>query len=286
MSSSFSVHGGTSFHNTRSLYFKSWYLVHFLKTRESTAKLHLTDRGQAKYPMPDRLRQIMVASGIQMMELAIAIETLPDLQKWTWYSGAWQQYHVAFLLLLEVYTNPQRKEVDRIWPCLDYVFETQASEPRQVKGRKILSELQQKTAAYQSMRGMRAPITMQKHLVKRPSGRSESQASTSSDAVSNSHAGTGEVSAVGKAPIQQGIVYAGVSNGESLWALTDQQSPEASSESGSAGHRSSVGPSVGSADDLMAEIDWDAFDALFPPGQQTDELIQPIFDVQNPSNFY
>ncbi len=115
-------------------------------------------------PMPDRLRSIMVASGTTTIETAVALETLPELRNWSWYGGALQQYHTAFLLLMEVHVYPQRKEADRIWHCLDYIFETNPSEPRRLKAQKILGELQQKTAVYQSMRGMRAPVVMNKHV--------------------------------------------------------------------------------------------------------------------------
>lgn len=118
-------------------------------------------------PMPDRLRNIMLASGTTTIETAVALETLPELRNWSWYGGALQQYHTAFLLLMEVYVYPQRKEADRIWHCLDYIFECNPTEERRLKGKKILSELQQKTAVYQSMRGMRAPVVMNKHVGQR-----------------------------------------------------------------------------------------------------------------------
>merc|ERR1712093_639699 len=79
-------------------------------------------------PMPDRLRQIMLAAGTTTIEMAVALETVPDLRPWSWYGGAYQQYHTAFLLLMEIYVYPQRKEADRIWTCLDYIFETDASQ--------------------------------------------------------------------------------------------------------------------------------------------------------------
>jgi hypothetical protein len=55
-----------------------------------------------------------------------------------------------------------------------------------------------------------------------------------------------EVQTIGRAPVQ----FAGVTNGESLWALPNQQSPEASSDSNS-------------VDDLMADIDWVRFYEVF-----------------------
>jgi hypothetical protein len=69
-------------------------------------------------PMPDRLRNVMLSSGTTTIEMAVALDTLPELKPWSWYGGALQQYHTAFLLLMEVYVYPQRKEADRIWACL------------------------------------------------------------------------------------------------------------------------------------------------------------------------
>jgi hypothetical protein len=66
-------------------------------------------------PMPDRLRKIMIAAGIATLEAAIALETFPEVQTWAWYGGALQQYHTAFLLLMEVNARPDIKEADRIW---------------------------------------------------------------------------------------------------------------------------------------------------------------------------
>lgn len=65
-------------------------------------------------PMPDRLRNMMLAAGTATLETAVAVDTLPDLGAWAWYGGAYQQYHTAFLLLMEVYVYPHRKEADRI----------------------------------------------------------------------------------------------------------------------------------------------------------------------------
>jgi len=74
---------------------------------------------------------------------------------------------------------------------------------------------------------------------------------------------------VGRVPLTQGVVFAGSANGESLWALPSSQSPEASSDSASNHGQPPVAVPPGT-DDLMADIDWDAFDALFPPDQQID----------------
>jgi hypothetical protein len=227
-------------------------------------------------PMPDRLRKIMTASGTTTLETAVALETLPEVRNWAWYAGAYQQYHAAFLLLMEVYVYPNLKAADRIWACLDWIYECDPSEHRGLKARKILSELQRKTAVYQSMRGMRAPVVMEKHLGLRPPRIADTQTkkeegeqererplifgSRSPEAAPPLESAHLEVPTVGKA-MAQDIVFTGVSNGESLWAMPNHRSPEASSDSNSVvgqplvtGEGAVAGGRVGN--ELMADIDW------------------------------
>jgi len=70
----------------------------------------------AAQPMPDRLRQLLIEAGLMQMEHAIALETTPELAKWAWYKGAFNQYHSALLLMVEVYAYPMRKEAPRVRP--------------------------------------------------------------------------------------------------------------------------------------------------------------------------
>jgi hypothetical protein len=230
-------------------------------------------------PMPDRLRTIMLSNGTAILETSVALETLPELKSWAWYVGALSQHHTAFLLLLEVYVYPNCKEADRIWPCLDYIFECEPTENRRTKALRVLSELQQKTAVYQSMRGMRAPTNMERHIGQRAPRVATGPTTTENKQLiymkspppeplptpplqtvplplydsqyeqSSPIAGGGSIGKV----IVPDVVYAGVSNGEALWALPNQPSPEASSDG------NSVAGGLGAAnsgDDLMADIDW------------------------------
>lgn len=214
----------------------------------------------------------MLASGTTTIEMAVLLETVPDFRPWAWYGGALNQYHTAFLLLMEVYVYPHRKEADRIWACLDYIFECEPRESRQVKGKKILGELQQKTAIYQNMRGMRAPVVMEKHLGQRPiritnpSNKEQNLRYLGSPTRDTKPPAPPVIPSppknaalfVGRVPIPD-IQFAGVSDGESLWALPNQKSPEASSDSNSI----SAGPipslTTAEGDDLMADIDWVSF---------------------------
>ena len=91
-------------------------------------------------------------------------ETLPSLQAWSWFAGALQQYHTAFLLLAEVFTYPMRREADRIWTVLDYVFEVPSQLSRDQKARLILTEIRDRMDAYRNARKLRAPTTMMRRL--------------------------------------------------------------------------------------------------------------------------
>lgn len=238
--------------------------------------------------MPERLRAIMLNSGTIMLENSVSLEIMPEVQQWAWYSGALHQYHVAFLLLIDVFYYPHRKEADRIWPCLDYVFKTNISQPREVKARAILTELQEKTAVYQEMRKMRAPSSMQKHVGQQAPRRVDMGGVGTLRQITEDSSDS--PTTVGRAPLP-GVVFAGVSNGEALWALPNRESSEGTSDAGSVQLGAASPPPVptsGNPDDLMAEIDWvsknhpyrkpkliisqDVFDQLFPPGEMTAEL--------------
>jgi hypothetical protein len=118
--------------------------------------------------IPDRLRQIILTSGTQITENAVKLETMPEFKPWRWCAGAHQNYHTAFLLLIEIFAYPMRKEADRIWNCLDYVFETDRTLSCAQKGRIILTELRDKLAVYRDIRKIRAPVSMMKRLYQKP----------------------------------------------------------------------------------------------------------------------
>lgn len=115
--------------------------------------------------MPDRLRQVLLSHGTQQMEDSVIMDTDPSFKAWSWYNGACFQYHVAFLLLVEIFAHPMRREAERIWRCLDYVFELDPSLARDQKARVILTEIRDKAAAYRSVRKTRAPVSMMQKLV-------------------------------------------------------------------------------------------------------------------------
>ncbi|KAF2099975.1 hypothetical protein NA57DRAFT_38367, partial [Rhizodiscina lignyota] len=119
--------------------------------------------------MPERLRQVLLSSGLAQLEHAIAIETQETTKKWAWYSGAFQQYHTALLVLGEIYSAqnhyPHR---DRVWLCIDYVFELPNAMNTGHKARIILSELKRRMEMYQRHRKVRAPAVMEGRAGPRP----------------------------------------------------------------------------------------------------------------------
>lgn len=140
--------------------------------------LHRYHMGAA-IQIPDRLRQIILTRGTQQLEDAIELETAPELQPWAWYSRATHQYHTALLLLIEVFWYPLRREADRIWRCLDYIYEippdlfrlSAVDSPqgisrqdlvahRDKKARWVLGRIVDRLKVYGERRKMKAPTAM------------------------------------------------------------------------------------------------------------------------------
>lgn len=227
--------------------------------------------------MPDRLRKIMLANGAQALEDGILIESLPELKPWAWYSGAYQQFHSAYTLLLEVFIYPMRKEADRIWKCLDYIYEVQRFRPEQVatreaKARTLVTEMREKTGVFQSMRKMRAPASMEKHVESKikSSGRPPMASNITSRVIKQEDLPFApNMSAIPLAQTSpetgqlnpQNMIYAGEANGESYWTFPKHHhSPEGTVSDGSGSFVEQRHPSSASAggtiDDAMADIDW------------------------------
>jgi hypothetical protein len=78
--------------------------------------------------------------------------------------GTFHQYHTALLLLAELYATPERYYEDRIWDCLDYVFELPVAMHRMDKARLIYEEVVEKLQYFQSMRKVRAPKCLEDGL--------------------------------------------------------------------------------------------------------------------------
>lgn len=91
------------------------------------------------------------------------LNTAPELQAWRWYTGTYHQYQSALFLLVDVIVHPRCEEADRIWRCLDYVFETTAlysSEGLETNGEKILQQIRDRLEAFREMRKPRVSVKM------------------------------------------------------------------------------------------------------------------------------
>ncbi|KMU72766.1 hypothetical protein CISG_03200 [Coccidioides immitis RMSCC 3703] len=159
--------------NPKPIHRAAQLMLSILLCRAYISVLHRYANG-VSIRMPDRLHQILISSGTQMLEDSIQLETSPDLRVWAWYHGALNQYHVALLLLMEIFASPMRREADRIWRCLDYVFETSSLAPdlaneagsqdvfqqRNAKARLILTALRDRMTVYREMRKLKIPRSM------------------------------------------------------------------------------------------------------------------------------
>jgi hypothetical protein len=122
--------------------------------------------------IPERLRSIIRSHGTDSIEAAMLFETTPRLAPWHWVAGALQQYHAAFLLLVEVYQYPNFPQADRLWHVLDWVFEPPLQLDREQKAVVILQELSRRLQIYHSARKSKGPLALMKRFVhdgKRPS---------------------------------------------------------------------------------------------------------------------
>ncbi|KAK5946202.1 hypothetical protein PMZ80_000343 [Knufia obscura] len=114
--------------------------------------------------IPDRLRQIIINSGTRISESAVKLDIDPKFECFKWYNSALQQWHTAFLLLVEVFVFPNRREADRIWSIADHVFEPDLTLTRVQKARSILGAVRDRAVAYREVRRLREPVSMRNRL--------------------------------------------------------------------------------------------------------------------------
>ena len=114
--------------------------------------------------MPDRLRQVLIEAGLTQMESSVIWEGSSEMSPWVWYRGAFNQYHAALLLLVEVYAYPMRKEAARIWKCLDYIFEIPSHLAPKQKAELVLTDLRDRMETFHQMRKMKVSNQMQQRV--------------------------------------------------------------------------------------------------------------------------
>ncbi|KAI9673973.1 MAG: hypothetical protein M1817_002179 [Caeruleum heppii] len=202
--------------------------------------------------IPDRFRQLIISSGTYQLECAVQLDTDPSLAPWAWYLGAHQQYHTAFLLLIEVFFNPARPEADRIWACCDYVFETEPDMTRNEKAQVILKDLRNKSAAYRDLRKLRASKEMEVKLGIRES---EPDQDGSGANVPSTQVQTAEQSNVGiNKSASTAAPHSIAQEVSAAPSVTAAKPPNGGQD-----------PAANTKDEIMKDIDWDEWDRLFPP---------------------
>ncbi|CAI7621132.1 unnamed protein product [Penicillium pancosmium] len=133
------------------------------------------------YRIPDRLRQIVLTKGTEALEAAEELESAEDLRQWAWYSGAYHQYHTAFLLLVEVFTYPMRREASRLWRCFDFIFaESLSNVPplqknhptlqdiiahRDIISRYLLTMVCERMQEYRKAKGLKDPVQFKDSMI-------------------------------------------------------------------------------------------------------------------------
>ncbi|KAK3075610.1 hypothetical protein LTR53_000948 [Teratosphaeriaceae sp. CCFEE 6253] len=214
--------------------------------------------------MPDRLRQLLIEAGLTQMENAIALETKPELAQWAWYRGAFNQYHSALLLMVEVYAYPMRKDAPRIWKCLDFIFDIPPHLSPKQKAELVITDLRDRMEVYHQMRKLKATTQMEDRV---------SSLSHSASAlvvrgwdVENQTAGQDPAAGAGDGP---------------LLPLSFSPPPVEQTESTTSNSRHG---SVMAGDVTMSgieDIDWAEWDKYFPIEQNTGELNVTDFDFAN-----
>ncbi|KAK5699960.1 hypothetical protein LTR97_006094 [Elasticomyces elasticus] len=219
--------------------------------------------------MPDRLRQLLIEAGLMQMEHAIALETTPELALWAWYKGAFNQYHSALLLMVEVYAYPMRKDAPRIWKCLDYIFDIPSHLNPKQKAELVITDLRDRMQVYHQMRKLKATTQMEERV-----GSLNTSAVRGWD-LENQTAGGADAAGTTFAP-----------GPTPLLPLSFSPPPIARTESTTDHSRQgSVGMAGSGGGDAvmqgMEEIDWAEWDKYFPIEQNTGELNVSDFDFAN-----
>lgn len=213
--------------------------------------------------MPDRLRQILIEAGLTQMEHAIALETTHELAPWAWYRGAFNQYHSALLLMVEVYAYPMRKDAAKIWKCLDYIFDIPPHLSPKQKAELVITDLRDRMEVYHHMRKLKATTQMEERV----------------GSLSKSSMRGGWDVGGQRVPQDPAATMAGFNT---LPPASFSPPPVARTDSISSGGRQASIPHGGDTTmQTMEDIDWAEWDQYFPIEQNSGDLNNPDFDFNN-----
>jgi len=100
-----------------------------------------------------------------------------------------------------VYAAPERYYIDRIWKCLDHVFELPSDVDRRTKARSILTEVMHKTELYHNLRRVRVPKSIEDNILSKHSSPSSA----------GQHPGSPDVSSPSLTKTSPSVVTASIS---------------------------------------------------------------------------
>ncbi|KAI5361327.1 hypothetical protein Slin15195_G124390 [Septoria linicola] len=224
--------------------------------------------------MPDRLRQVLIEAGLTQMECSVEWESTTELLPWVWYRGAFNQYHAALLLLVEVYAYPMRKEAARIWKCLDYIFEIPSHLAPKQKAELVLTDLRDRMETFHQMRKLKVSNQMQQRVGGGSKSQYRTPSAVSSDAIG--HMQQQKDAAMGLTP--QPLPPAQFSPPP---PQLDSQSSSGGSRQGSIAGREQQNQPQQNADVemQMQDIDWAELEKVFAPDVYTGDLNLPNFNM-------
>ena len=151
---------------------------------------------------PAHLLHIFVARGIDNLEISMAMGTNPMFRPWQWYLGAIHQHHYALGMLMEFHVRPEQQEAERVWECLDWVFDVPPMYrplARQDKSRLILTEIRDQLIKYLATQRLRCSTRITNATISQDSFSAE-QGSSSDESVSHPESAMGNFSASSVAP--------------------------------------------------------------------------------------
>ncbi|KAK3697611.1 hypothetical protein LTR37_017349 [Vermiconidia calcicola] len=216
--------------------------------------------------MPDRLRQILIEAGVTQMENAIALETKPELAAWSWYKGAFNQYHSALLLMVEVYAYPMRKDAARIWKSLDYIFDIPPHLSPKQKAELVITDLRDRMQVYHEMRKVRTTTQMEERVVALKGSSFSGFGGSPSPNLSS-------LAGYAQGPTTKSTIL------EVLPASFSPPPPVPTDSSGSGSRHGSVAAPGDVSMGTMDDIDWAEWDKYFPIEQNTGDIDIPDFNI-------
>ena len=110
-----------------------------LQTQRSTWNDGISNQG---------LRRRAILANLTIAECGVLLETDPDLAPWTWYWGAYHQYHSILAVLVEVHQTPNLPEAGRIMAVIDHCFGPSTETTIEARTGRVLKAIRDNLASF------------------------------------------------------------------------------------------------------------------------------------------